>query len=73
MLYHPFNSTFSLVSVFGPGTIIWRAEDIADLESAAIPDAGPDFPEVLKVPLGDVIDDVEALRSQEDRKTVQWL
>ncbi|WP_417887055.1 DUF4876 domain-containing protein [Zunongwangia sp.] len=66
MLYHPFNSTFSLVSVFGPGTIIWRGEDIADLERAAIPDEGPNFPEVLKVPVGDVIDAVEALRSPED-------
>ncbi|RAV28972.1 DUF4876 domain-containing protein [Sinomicrobium soli] len=66
MLYHPFNTTFSLVSVFGPGTIIWRGEDIENLERAAIPDAGPDYPQVLKVPATHVIDAVEALRSEED-------
>lgn len=37
MVYHPFNSTFSLVPVFGPATIIWRTSNFDALERVAIP------------------------------------
>ncbi|MBW3466820.1 DUF4876 domain-containing protein [Arthrospiribacter ruber] len=66
MLYHPFNSTFSLVPVFGPGTIIWRTEDFDALEQVPVPGANPDSPPVVKVPNNLVIDAVEALRSESD-------
>lgn len=66
MLYHPFNSTFSLVPVFGPATIIWRTENFDALERVAIPGANPNSPPVVKVPNGLVIDAVDALRSESD-------
>jgi len=66
MLYHPFNATFSLVPVFGPGTIIWRTDDFAALEQVSLPDADPTFPRVVKVPNSLVLDAVEALRSEND-------
>lgn len=66
MLYHPFNSTFALVPVFGPGTIIWRTDDFEALEQVSIPDTSPEFPRVLKVPNDLVVDAVEALRSDTD-------
>lgn len=66
MVFHPFNSTFALVPVFGPGTIIWRSEDFEALERATIPEASPTTPQLVKVPLEDVIDAVEALRSATD-------
>ncbi|KEO75497.1 hypothetical protein EL17_01220 [Anditalea andensis] len=66
MIYHPFNATYSLVTVFGPGTIIWRTDDFAALERAPIPDTSPTFPQVVKVPVANVIDAVEALRSATD-------
>ena len=66
MVYHPFNATFALVPVFGPGTIIWRTENFEALERASIPEASPTTPQVVKVPVAKVIDAVEALRSATD-------
>ena len=66
MIYHPFNATFSLVPVFGPGTILWKTDDFSALEQVSIPDTSPDFPRVVKVPKDLVIDGVEALRSETD-------
>ena len=66
MIFHPFNSTFALVPVFGPGTIIWRSEEFEALERATIPEASPTTPQLVKVPIEDVIDAVEALRSATD-------
>ncbi|MFD2034573.1 DUF4876 domain-containing protein [Belliella marina] len=66
MVYHPFNATFSLVPVFGPGTILWKTEDFGALEQVSIPDTSPEFPRVVKVPKNLVIDAVEALRSETD-------
>lgn len=66
MVFHPFNSTFALVPVFGPGTIIWRTEDFEALERSTIPEASPTTPQLVKVPVGIVIDAVEALRSSTD-------
>ncbi|MDR7128954.1 hypothetical protein J2X69_001289 [Algoriphagus sp. 4150] len=66
MVYHPFNATFSLVPVFGPGTIIWRTDDFSSLEQVAIPDTSPTFPQVVKVPNSLVLDAVETLRSEAD-------
>jgi hypothetical protein len=68
MLYHPFNSTFSLVPVFGPATIIWRTSNFDGLERVAIPGANPNSPPVVKVPTNLVIDAVEALRSVGDSR-----
>ena len=66
MIYHPFNPTFALVPVFGPGTIIWRTDDFAALDQVSIPDTSPTYPQVVKVPNALVIDAVEALRSEND-------
>lgn len=66
MVYHPFNGTFALVPVFGPGLVIWRTEDFDALERASIPEASPTTPQLVKVPIGKVIDGVEALRSATD-------
>ena len=66
MVYHPFNATFALVPVFGPGTILWRTDDFESLEQVAIPDTSPTYPQVVKVPNALVLDAVEALRSDTD-------
>jgi hypothetical protein len=62
MLQHR-SGFYALMPVFGPGLVLFRADDFAALERVAIPGSSPDSPPVIKIPVATVIDAFEALQN----------
>lgn len=62
-MLHRRSGFYALMPVFGPGLVLFRADDFSALARVAVPGSAPDSPPVIKIPVTMVIDAFEALQN----------